>query len=202
MDTELLVDNQIEDGRRIVAQLVDAAIDVTVAFWIKTSDEGLWFLYIGSKLLDSTTTSDAYRRVYSCLSQIPDVAVGLSEIKLVNPTSPIARDAIAIRDRRPARLPTRYHGNHLGNVSIEEAYIYPPATGPMTIAQVLQTVLGLMNRTGILQPSSVTLRDGTTIQAIPTAIDMQTPGTVRITLTDISTGNNQVVSASDVTNIR
>jgi hypothetical protein len=72
----------------------------------------------------------------------------------------------------------------------------------MTIAQVLQTVLGLMNRTGILQPSSVTLRDGTTIQAIPTAIDMQTPGTVRITLTDISTGNNQVVSASDVTNIR
>ena len=31
-----------------------------------------------------------------------------------------------MRDRHPAKAPTRYQGIRLGNTWIEEAYIYPP----------------------------------------------------------------------------
>ena len=43
MDTELLVDSQIEDGKLFVEQLIQDGFDVSVALWVKPSDEGLWF---------------------------------------------------------------------------------------------------------------------------------------------------------------
>ena len=40
MDYELLVDERIDDGRSLLAGLVEDGFDVTVAFWAKTSEEG------------------------------------------------------------------------------------------------------------------------------------------------------------------
>jgi hypothetical protein len=55
MDTELLVDNRIEDGQKLLAELLKAGFDVNVAFWVRTSEEGLWFLYIGSTSVEPST---------------------------------------------------------------------------------------------------------------------------------------------------
>ena len=38
MDYELLVENQIEDGRALLSGLVDDGFDVSVAFWVRTSE--------------------------------------------------------------------------------------------------------------------------------------------------------------------
>ena len=67
MDYELLVDEQIEDGKSLIAGLVENGFDVTVAFWVKTSEEGLWFLYIGSASVRNSSLADAYRVVYGAL---------------------------------------------------------------------------------------------------------------------------------------
>ena len=48
MDTEILVDDRIEDGQRLVSQLVRDGFAVVAAFWIKPSEEELWQLYIAS----------------------------------------------------------------------------------------------------------------------------------------------------------
>ncbi|HUY32370.1 MAG TPA: hypothetical protein VMV69_06285 [Pirellulales bacterium] len=202
MDTELLVDDRIDDGRKLIAELVRDGFDVTAAFWIKTSEEGLWRLYIVSKSVDTAKIGEGYLPVYACLRRIPDPCIALSDIRLVNATNPIARDAITVRDRYPGRIPARFQGKRLGNLAIEEAYIYPPASGQMTRSEVLQTAAGLMNRTGALQPSIVTFRDGSSMQAIPVGIDMQSPGTVRVVLHDIAAGADRVVSADDVVNIQ
>jgi hypothetical protein len=45
MDTELLVESQVDDGRRLVNQVVSDGTEVSAAFWVKTSEEGLWHLY-------------------------------------------------------------------------------------------------------------------------------------------------------------
>jgi len=121
MDTELLVDNRIEDGQKLVAELVIAGFDVSVAFWVKTSEEGLWFLYIGSTSVEPSIIGDAYRTLYACLSKIPDPWVGMSEVKLIQASNPIAKDAMAARDRQPGHLLVRFQGKRLGNLSIEEA---------------------------------------------------------------------------------
>ena len=54
MDTELLVENRIDDGQRLLIELVRDGFDVSAAAWLKTSEEGLWFLYIGSKSVDAS----------------------------------------------------------------------------------------------------------------------------------------------------
>jgi len=126
MAAEILVETQIEDGRRLVEQLVRDDFDVAVAFWCKTSEESLWHLYIASPLVDPKRPGDAYRPVYASLNKLAGSCIQISDLKLANEANPIARAAIEVRDRYPAPLATRYEGKRLGNLSIEEAYIYPP----------------------------------------------------------------------------
>jgi len=125
MDTELLVENQIDDGQRLVDQLIRDGFDISVAFWVKTSEEGLSRLYIASPSVDEGKLGEAYRKVYASLGNIPSSWVSPSDIKLVNDMNPIAREAVEVRDRYPLRTPTRYHGKRLGGLSTTEAYSYP-----------------------------------------------------------------------------
>ena len=182
MDTELLVDNRIEDGQKLVAELVIAGFDVSVAFWVKTSEEGLWFLYIGSTSVEPSKIGDAYRTLYACLSRIPDPWVDMSEVKLIQASNPIAKDAMAARDRQPGRLPVRFQGKRLGSLSIEEAYIYPRVGGQMTPGEILQTLFGMANRPAgtLVRPSVITLRGGTTVTALITGFNLQMPGGLTI----------------------
>lgn len=127
MDTKLLVDKQIDDGKRIVDQLMSDGFEVTAAFWVKTAEEGLWYLYIASPLVEANRPGEAYRTLYASISQIPGLSVQLSDIKLINSTNPIARDIIEVRNHYPLEKPTRHRGKRIGNVSILDAYVYPPA---------------------------------------------------------------------------
>jgi hypothetical protein len=52
--------------------------------------------------------------------------VSMSEIKLISPNNPIARDVLEIQRRYPARIATRSRRPQLGDIAIEEVYIYPP----------------------------------------------------------------------------
>lgn len=125
METNLLVENQIDDGQRLIDQLTREEFQILVAFWLQTSEEGLWQLYLASPLFDSEKMGEAYRKVYSALQKGTPSWVSPSDIKLINGASPVALAAVELRDRHSGRLPTRYHGKRLGNIPIEEAYIYP-----------------------------------------------------------------------------
>jgi hypothetical protein len=130
VDTEVLVEDRIDDGQKLLAELVRAGFDVTVAVWVRTGEEGLWFLYIGSASVDPAKIGDAYRALYACLSRVSAPGLSFSEIKLVNASNPVASNALAIRDRHPSLAPIRYDGERLGDMAIEEAYIYPPLQAP------------------------------------------------------------------------
>ena len=206
MDTEPLVENRIDDGERLLIELVREGYNVSAAAWLKTSEEGLWFLYVGSTSVDAGKLADAYRTVYACLSRIPNSSVDMSEVKLVHESNPVARDVMAIRDRYPSgRLSTKYSGNRIGLIAIEEAYIYPSITPTLTRNEVLEAVAGLMNRTGLLRPSTVTLRNGRVIRGIPVGMEMRTttgqPSVVEIKMLDDANGSTQVVPVDEVSNI-
>jgi hypothetical protein len=202
MDTKLLVDEQIDAGKALITALAQDGFDVAVALWIKPSDEDLWFLYLGSSSVDPAHIGDAYRRVYDCLRRDQHSTLGLSEIKLVPSSTLIAKDAIEVRDRSTARIPTRYHGKRLGGMAIDEAFIYPRIAGPMATTEVVQTVVGLMNRTGVVSPSTVTFQDGTSIKAIPAGIEAEPPGGVSIILIDVTSGQKKTFPANEVINIQ
>jgi len=127
MDTDTLVENKIEDGEILVRQLVREQFGVTVAFWARINENGLWYLYIASPSFDPNNPGEAIRIVYAALTTIPRCSVTPLEIMLLANTDLIARDAVALRDRYPSREPKRYHAIRLGNLETVELLIYPRA---------------------------------------------------------------------------
>lgn len=197
MASDLLVDERIEDGARLASELVRNGFDVTAAFWIRTQEEGLWFLYLASSSVRHDGFANAYRNVYVTLARLKIESFALSQIKLLDPNNPIAADVMALRNRYPARIPTRVGSGRLGAIAVEEAYIYPRIDQALTRNEVIQAVTTLMGRTGIISPSTVTLRDGSTILAIPVGVQLSN-NQVTVTLHEHATGHNRVVPADEI----
>ncbi len=127
MDTDLLVENKVDDGATLIRQLIRGQFAVTIAFWVKRTEAGLWYLYIATSSFRAEKLNEAYRIVYAALTEIPDCSVSPSEIKVITETDTIARDAVTLRDRNPnpIREPKHYHGRRIGNLATEELCIYP-----------------------------------------------------------------------------
>jgi hypothetical protein len=92
---------------------------------MKMSEEGEWFLYIASNEVDGRGLAAAYRSLYTLVDSLGPLWVNRFELKLVEPRNPIARDVLGILNRYPSPLPTRYGGKRLGNVAVDDSYIYP-----------------------------------------------------------------------------
>ncbi len=122
MDTATLVDEQVDDGKRFVDALKQSGFDVVVAFWVLTSEEGLWFLYIASPVVESDGPAAAYQKVYSELARSQVRWIMRSDVKVIGSENSIALDAM---DYQSMNLATRYGGRKLGSMIVEEAYIYP-----------------------------------------------------------------------------
>ncbi len=177
MDTNALVEFQIDAGQRLIVQLIRDGFRVEAALWVKTEEEGIWFLYIASPIVEETGLPEAYRVLQSSLQRFQGIPLSLSDIKLIGRDNPITRDVLAILARFHGAIATRLSGKQLGGVSVEEAYIYPAylfsaqGAGPMTQDEVLGELFRLMNRgPGSVPASRITLRDGTTFTGAPFSI--------------------------------
>ncbi len=102
MDTSALVENQIDDGLKLVNRLVADHFDVSVACWVRTSEEGDWFLYIASKTVDENGLAAAYRDVYRVIQSMPDIWIPKSQVKLIGRENPIAKNALEMQRRYAA----------------------------------------------------------------------------------------------------
>jgi hypothetical protein len=201
MVADALVEKQIEDGRQLIADLVDGGFPVGIAFWAKTRDEGPWHLYIGSRSIGTGGLGDAYRILYSCLERRPAINLNIAQVKLMPMTHPIAAQAKSIRSRWPDRAPilwgSVYDGSPLSSLSADDIYIYPDA-GLMTLDQVLHRVAGLLNRKGVIPPSEITLTDGRKIHAVPTGLRSVPGGPIQVTLHDLASGRTTEIPAEEI----
>src|SRR5215213_8800160 len=125
MDTNLLVENKIEDGAALIRHLIGDQFAVSLAFWVKRNEEGLWYLYIATSSVRAERLNEAYRIVLAALTDSREYLISPSEIKVITSTDPIAADAIALRDRNPSREPKRHRERRLGNLMTEEVVVYP-----------------------------------------------------------------------------
>ena len=115
MDTATLVKKREDDGRRLIGLLAERNIDVTVAAWVKTSEEGTWFLYIATEEVDKKGLANAYREVYGLLRSIEGTCISTSDIKLVGKKNAITTDLVAVRNLR-AQGPGAFHTLSIGSV--------------------------------------------------------------------------------------
>jgi hypothetical protein len=97
---------------------------VKAAFWLYTSEADQWFLYVVSDVVDQLGTTEAYKIVYRSMRRLPGIWINPFEVKLVGPDDPIAKEIVDFQAKTHAPLPTRVRGSRLGNIYIENAYIY------------------------------------------------------------------------------
>jgi hypothetical protein len=128
-----LVEMQIKEGQILIERLALEGIAVTAAGWVKESDSGDWYLYLATPLVgEDGSTRSAYRRVNAVIRKMEEEGFGMDpfEKKVIGPHDPIARDMVAHRAARPGGPPTPFRGSRLGELAVEEAYIYPPPPNP------------------------------------------------------------------------
>ncbi len=179
MDQGTLVEEKIDDGRRFVERFAADGNLVHAAFWVKTAEEGIWFLYAATELFDRDGPAAAYRAVHASLRKLGNSSVSSSEIKVVSPNNPIAKDVLALMGRHPGRVATG--SRTLGSIAVEQTIIYPSRSftftraNPMTPEEIGVEIFQLMNGgPGILQPSRVTLKDGTAFNGVPFSLELGT----------------------------
>jgi hypothetical protein len=196
MVTEVLVEKQIEDGRRFLTNLVRAGFDVTIAFWTGRSDRGLRHLYIASPQIVPGQLANISDQLYVQLQHVPNSAVEFGQLRLLPHTDPTARDALSHRDRPK---PVQVFGN-LGNLDVEWAYIYEPITAELTRDEVIEKVISLMEGAGPIPPSKVSLRDGSVLIGVPIGLQRQ-GNEIVVSIFDPTTQTYTPVPAHLVSNI-
>ena len=126
MDSKLLVEETINEGQRLLANLVSAGFDLTSAFWVCKSREELRDLHICSATLAPEKKGDAYRMVYDRLGRNPDPVIALSDVRVVGIDDPRAKAVLEIQRLHPGKALRWLARPSLVREGIEVAYIYPP----------------------------------------------------------------------------
>jgi len=176
MDQISLVGKRISDGERLLRQLVRNAVDVSAAFWLRPLDDPWWKFYIASRVVDAQGPKSAYQALQDSLFE--GICISLTEITLIGATNPATLEVRRLLRKSKSRDPIHFRGSHLGNIAIEEAYLYPLAVAAATtdteMAQheIMETVLEKMTGHEMAQPSRVLLRDGTSFYGFPFGLEI------------------------------
>ena len=124
-----LVEMEIKEGQRLLDRLNREGVPVTAAAWVLEAESGDWYLYLVTPLVGAEGgKKSAYHRVNEVIRQMQQEGILTEppEKKVIGPHDPIAKDLLAHRSSRPARIPIRFQGARLGDLAVDEAYIYPP----------------------------------------------------------------------------
>jgi hypothetical protein len=124
-----LVEMQLNEGQRLIDRLVQAGVEVTAAAWVKESESGDWYLYLVTPLVaEGGAKRPVYHRVNAVIREMQQEGFGMDPFakKVIGPHDPIARDILANRRRTPGGPPTAFQGSRLGELAVDEAYVYPP----------------------------------------------------------------------------
>jgi hypothetical protein len=128
MDQTALVDEQIEDGKRLLERLAEAGFAVTAAGWVKESERDRWYLYLVSPLVEEQGIRTAYGRIHPLVRQMPQpFEVGPFDVKAVGPREPMAEAILDLHRRQRGRSPLRYGSFPFAHLNIEGVYLYPLA---------------------------------------------------------------------------
>jgi hypothetical protein len=124
MDQGSLVTEQIDAGAKL-ASAFDQRIPLQAAFWLKTSEEGQWLLYLASDQINDSNFDVAYREVLQLLGRGPHIWLDPFQVKVRGIEDSAVKAVLAIQREYPDQLPLRLRNRMLGGVSVDDVYIYP-----------------------------------------------------------------------------
>jgi hypothetical protein len=124
MDQGPLVIEQIDAGATFLGEFGKRAA-IAAAFWLKASEEDLWYLYVASDEFNAKNLDVAYGEVLRIAGQMQNPYFDPFQVKLIKRSHPLAKAALEMLQRFPGRMATRLHRRNFGGMSADEVYIYP-----------------------------------------------------------------------------
>ena len=82
-------------------------------------------LYVASDQISDQNFDVAYGEVLRLAGKMQDPDFDAFRVKLIGGDNPLARAALDIYQRYPAKVPTWFNGKNFGGMSVERVYIYP-----------------------------------------------------------------------------
>ncbi len=125
MDKTALVTGDIEEGRRLVQDLMDAKFPVQAALWLYLSDTDEWRLMVASQVVDQKGPREAYKKIQSILARLsPPSGIALKDISVLSPQDELIQ-LLGKAIRTGSRLANiRFTRNTINGTFIEDAHIY------------------------------------------------------------------------------
>jgi hypothetical protein len=131
MDQGPLVTEQIDAGAKLLQEFDSGYAPLSSAFWLKESEDGQWYLYLVSPQINDSNFDLAYGEVHRLAGRSPSVWLDPFQVKVAGVDDPVAKAVGAIQSQYPSRLATRLRNRQLGDISVDEVYIYAlPVTTP------------------------------------------------------------------------
>jgi hypothetical protein len=125
MDTTILVEKGIREGKGLIEALDKEGFQVEAAIWFYFTDSGEWRLLIASPFVEKDGPKKAYSFIGSVLAKLaPPYEISLKDISVVSPKHhliTLLRKAIRTG---PGLSGIRFTRNVINNTLIEDAYIY------------------------------------------------------------------------------
>ena len=120
-----LVTEQIEARARFL-HAFDHYAKVKVAGWLKELHSGRWYLYVVSDQIDDSNFDVAYREVANLAQKTQDPWLDAFKVKLLAKDDKTACALFALSKQHAGRQPGWHDGKRLGEVFVEDVYLYPP----------------------------------------------------------------------------
>lgn len=125
MELISLTDNQASDGRRFLDRLSREGFPLAAAAWIKEYDVGYWYLYVATPFVRRRSCRSGYEITGLILEAMPQpFHVGRFQVNLIRANTRLGLAILENAARLPPGEGTPYIGFPLGDMSIDEAYIY------------------------------------------------------------------------------
>ena len=129
MDPKVLVDDQIEDARRIARILVEKGWDVTAICWGKSGEPAWWTLYVATPSVELLGLDGCYLELHYIFAANPEMRETLDSLRFIGATSPFARDLVLLRKPYLRGRLQRERSILVGSDYLEKVLIYPEGVG-------------------------------------------------------------------------
>jgi hypothetical protein len=124
MDKPTLVEADLNAGKKLLALLDKARLNVKAAFWLYVPEADEWRLFFALPVVARKGPKEAYEKVQAYLEQLGTRELSLKNVSLVSPKDNMVRLLESAMKTGPGISGIRFTGNVIDNVLIEDAYIY------------------------------------------------------------------------------
>ena len=128
-----LVENDIQEGRRLISALTESDKRfnpphylIKTAFWLYDPNSLDWRLIIATPLVDQRGPLSAYTDILGVLRNFaPPLSLSMQEISVVSPKDKRARIIRKIAKVPRGSTGIRVGRTHIDDTYVEDAYVYP-----------------------------------------------------------------------------